>query len=361
MHWSWLSLLYPFIYIRSHSRRDAFSSVFYYAAATWSVIPGSRTFFGSDAGPLLSLALWLAVVSLGSLPWIALYYRRCLDVSAVISLVVLALPPLSLVTEAYPLVSAGQWFPGTRWFGLAVPLLLVVLYRSIRPRYVAAILIAAVLVTHVGWRTPVPDPHIVTINTHFGGSAFIPRPTTLLYEQQLYIQEQALLHPDSIVLLPETVVPTWSRMTDRQWHPAFRQLERQHTTLLLGTTVPIPNSEADRNILLARGFGKHFAYVQRVPVPVAMWQFGDRQHGYPLMLKFPPTVRVMNQRAAVLICYEQLLVWPALQSLARNPDFLLAPSNDYWGSNTAIPAIQHESARNWADLWGIPLYEARNE
>jgi apolipoprotein N-acyltransferase len=61
------------------------------------------------------------------------------------------------------------------------------------------------------------------------------------------------------------------------------------------------------------------------------------------------------------MCYEQLLIWPALQSLARDPDMLLAPSNDYWALKTAIPAIQHEAARDWADLWGIPLYEARNE
>ena len=184
MHWSWLSLLYPFVYVQSHSRRDAFSSVFYYAAATWSILPGSQTFFGNDADPLLSVALWLAVISLGSLPWIALYYRRCVDVSAVVSLILLALPPLGLVTVAYPLISAGQWFPGTRWFGLATPLLLVVSYRWIGPRYVSAALIAAVLVTHVGWRKPIADPHIVTINTHFGGSAFIPRPATMLYEQR---------------------------------------------------------------------------------------------------------------------------------------------------------------------------------
>ena len=40
---------------------------------------------------------------------------------------------------------------------------------------------------------------------------------------------------------------------------------------------------------------------------------------------------------------------------------LLAPSNDYWASKTPIQAIQHEAAKDWADLWDIPLYEARNE
>jgi hypothetical protein len=39
---------------------------------------------------------------------------------------------------------------------------------------------------------------------------------------------------------------------------------------------------------------------------------------------------------------------------------LIAPSNIYWASKTTIPAIQHLAARDWADLWAIPLYEARN-
>lgn len=78
------------------------------------------------------------------------------------------------------------------------------------------------------------------------------------------------------------------------------------------------------------------------------------------MLGYPSTIRVWNHRAGVLICYEQLLVSPALETLSRNPDILLAPSNLYWASGTRIPAIQHISAQDWADLWNIPLYEASN-
>ena len=204
------------------------------------------------------------------------------------------------------------------------------------------------------------DPHVAAIDTHFGGSAFVPRSSLVLYRQERQIQGEALKHPDSVVLFPETIVPAWSRMTDTHWQGTFHSLEQQHTTILLGTTVPVPATQGSRNILLTRGFGPHFAYVQRIPVPLAMWHFGGSD-GFPLMLRYPPTIRVLNQRAAVLVCYEQLLIWPALQSLSRDPDMLLAPSNDYWASTTAIPAIQHEAAKDWADLWDIPLYEARNE
>ena len=280
------------------------------------------------------LLLWLGCIALGSLPWIALYHRRFIEVSTLAALVILALPPLSLVTVAHPLICVGQWFPATRWFGLLLPLLMILLYRWLGPGYTAAVLLASVVVTHVRWTPPTADPQVATINTHFGGSAFVPRSSMVLYQQERLIETEALSHPDSVVLFPETVVPAWSRSSDYHWRDTLRRLEQQHTTILLGTTVPIPTTEANRNILLTRGFGPHFAYVQRVPVPIAMWHFGDAA-GFPLMLHYPPTIRVLNQHAAVLMCYEQLLVWPALQSLAHDPDMLLAPSNDYWASKTA--------------------------
>jgi len=357
---SWISLLYPFLYLQSRSRLEAFSAVFYCAGATWSVIPGSAVFFGSNASSALPLLLFLGCLALGSLPWVLLCHRRFIELSTIAALAILALPPLSLVTVAHPLISVGQWFPGTRWLGILLPLFAILLYRWFGPRYTVGILLASFIVTHVRWTPPAVDPHVAAIDTHFGGSAFVPRSSLVLYQQERQIQNEALKHPDSVVFFPETIVPAWSRMTDAHWQDTFRSLEQQHTTLLLGTTVPVPAKQGSRNILLTRGFGPHFAYVQRIPVPLAMWHFGGSD-GFPLMLRYPPTIRVLNQHAAVLMCYEQLLIWPALQSLSRDPDMLLAPSNDYWASKTAIPAIQHEAAKDWADLWDIPLYEARNE
>ncbi len=357
---SWISLLYPFLYLQSRSRLEVLSAVFYYAGATWSVIPGSAVFFGTNASFALPLLLFLGCLALGSLPWVLLYHRRFIELSTIAALAILALPPLSLVTVAHPLISVGQWFPGTRWLGILLPLFAILLYRWFGPRYTVGILLASFIVTHVRWTPPAVDRHVAAIDTHFGGSAFVPRSSLVLYQQERQIQNEALKHPDSVVFFPETIVPTWSRITDAHWQDTFRSLEQQHTTLLLGTTVPVPATQGSRNILLTRGFGPRFAYVQRIPVPLAMWHFGGRD-GFPLMLRYPPTIRVLNQHAAVLMCYEQLLIWPALQSLARDPDMLLAPSNDYWASKTAIPAIPHEAAKDWADLWDIPLYEARNE
>ena len=41
----WFALLYPFLYLESRRRRDTASAAFYYAASTWSVVPGAHRFF----------------------------------------------------------------------------------------------------------------------------------------------------------------------------------------------------------------------------------------------------------------------------------------------------------------------------
>jgi hypothetical protein len=114
-----LALLYPFVYIHSRRRLDALSAVFYYAASTWPVIPGAQSFFQTGHHFAQPLLIWAALTALGALPWILFYFRRLLSLSAIAALAVLALPPLSLVTVAHPLIASGTWFPGTRWFGLA--------------------------------------------------------------------------------------------------------------------------------------------------------------------------------------------------------------------------------------------------
>ena len=44
---NFLALLYPFVYLQSRRRLDGLSSALYYVGATWSVIPGSESFFGT--------------------------------------------------------------------------------------------------------------------------------------------------------------------------------------------------------------------------------------------------------------------------------------------------------------------------
>ena len=357
---NYLVLLFPFVYLHSRRRLDSLCAVFYYAAATWSVIPGAQGFFRTGHNFVLPLGIWVVLVALCSAPWICLYSRCYLPVSTVAALTALALPPLSLVTVAHPLIAAGRWFPGTRWFGLGLAIILIAAYKRFGTTMTFTVLIAASIATHARFHRPVPDPHILAVNTHFGGQSPHSDIDSRLEFEERSIQQIALAHPDALLVFPESIIPSWNGMHEARWASTLARLKQQRTGLLIGTTIPIQNTEANRNVLLSRGYTERFSYVQRVPVPLGMWHIGERRSGFPLMLRFPPTIRVWNRRAGILVCYEQLAFWPAIETLAHNPDMLIAPSNVYWAANTPIPSIQHIAAQDWADLWAIPLYEASN-
>ncbi len=350
-----LALLYPFVYIHSRRRLDTLSAVFYYASSTWPVILGAQSFFQTGHHLGKPIAIWIAITALGSLPWILFYQRRFLPLSAIAALLALALPPMGLVTVAHPLIATGLWFPGTRWFGLALPLILIAAHRRLETPLVFAVLILASLAVHARFARPIADPHIVAVDTKIGNGS-----GSGAQAAEHRLQQIALAHPNALLIFPESVIPDWSAAHDARWASTFAQLSAQRTGILIGTTIPIPNTQANRNVLLSRGFTEHLSYVQRVPIPLGMWQLGESRRGFPLSLRFPSAIRVWNRRAGVLLCYEQMTFWPAVETMARGPEILIAPSNLYWARDTSIPAIQHLAAQDWADLWAIPLYEARN-
>jgi apolipoprotein N-acyltransferase len=67
-----------------------------------------------------------------------------------------------------------------------------------------------------------------------------------------------------------------------------------------------------------------------------------------------------GRRVAPLVCYEQLLVWPILQSMAQKPDLIVAIGNGWWTAGTDITAIQKAVSTAWARLFGLPLVVSFN-
>ncbi|TIT10619.1 MAG: hypothetical protein E5W85_18635 [Mesorhizobium sp.] len=71
-------------------------------------------------------------------------------------------------------------------------------------------------------------------------------------------------------------------------------------------------------------------------------------------------VELAGRRIAPLICYEQLLVWPVLQSVLHAPDAIVAVGNGWWATGTSIADIQNASTIAWARLFRLPLVTAFN-
>ncbi len=334
----------------------------YYAAASWPLIPGARAFFGNQGTPLIGLFLCLTAAALLALPWGLLFTRGRGKAALSVPLCVLltAIPPLGIIGWASPLLSAGVLFPGSKWFGLTLIIGFLSLFR-----FVACLTLCA-FVFHLQYTQPQLPVGWGSVNTNYGGAGQGDPDFATEYTTHQSMQATILESHAAVLLFPEHLVPHWNESTEAFWGNTLISVAAQHRTVLIeaGINPPVTprNPFAQNrslNVLLARGEENTALYQQRIPIPIAMWKSLGKD-GVPLNLFARGTIRIHNQNAAVLICYEQVLVWPFLSSALEHPTILLTASNDYWAKNTRIPAIQQSSAASWARLFHLPVLSAIN-
>lgn len=363
-----LSLLAGAVLYKAQSRVQAYATLFsYYLGASWPLIPGSRAFFGTRTNALAGIFLCLCAVSLLAVPAALLFTRDHKKLPFAISGIFLltALPPLGIIGWASPLLSAGVLFPGTRWLGLIAILGIIPLLGRFPLKTATSTTIVALLV-NTFYNAPSLPAGWQAVNTEFRGAGQA-EPDFLLefnaHEEML----DAINRSNALVLLfPEHVVTQWNEATEAFWNKSLQGLARRHATILIGAGLHReggPNFLGGGryyNVLIARGQETHTVYYQRIPVPLGMWKplIGD---GVPLNLFGPGTISVQNQRVAVLICYEQLLVWPFVSSAFEHPTIVVTAANDYWARGTPILKIQNASVSSSARLFGLPVLSAVNE
>jgi hypothetical protein len=346
----------------------AFTLMFcYYAAASWPLIPGTRAFFGRQGTPLIGLILCLASAAVLAIPWGLLFTRAPAKAALSVPLCILltAVPPLGITGWASPLLSAGVLFPGSKWLGLALILVFLSFFRF-KPARCAVCLMFCTLVFHVQYRPPQIPSGWEAINTKYGGVGQGDPDFATEYNTHQSMQATILESHATVLLFPEHLVSHWNESTQAFWGDTLTSVAAQHRTVLIGAGINPPagprNLSAQNrylNVLLARGEENSALYQERIPIPIAMLK-PLTDDGVPLNLFARGTIRVHDQNAAVLICYEEILVWPFLSSALEHPTILLTTSNDYWAKNTRIPAIQQSSAASWARLFQIPVLSATN-
>ncbi|MBB2687768.1 UNVERIFIED_ORG: apolipoprotein N-acyltransferase [Rhizobium etli] len=161
--------------------------------------------------------------------------------------------------------------------------------------------------------------------------------------------------PDDIVVLPESTLGLWTVTVERFWQ---RELSGTGLTIVAGAAV-VDEAGYDNVVVAISESKSSVIYRERMPVPGSMWQpwqgliggsGGARAHFFS-----NPAVEVAGARVAPLICYEQLIVWPILQSMLHDPDLIVTIGNGWWTSGTSIVDIQRASASAWARLFNKPL------
>ena len=163
-----------------------------------------------------------------------------------------------------------------------------------------------------------------------------------------------------VVVLPESALGFWTPTMERYWRTA---LEGSDVTVFAGASVVDPAGYDNAMVSMNRDGGSP-TYRERMPVPVSMWQpwlaWMGRSGGARANFFANPIVTVAGARVATLICYEQLLTWPVLQSMFHEPDVIVASGNGWWTAGTSIVQIQRTSAIAWATLFNIPIIVSFN-
>jgi hypothetical protein len=333
--------------------------------------------------------LWAGSAVTLSLTWPILWTAdpRQLFWRAPIAGLLVVLPPLGLIGVASPLAAAGFLFPAMKFIGLLAVLLapgMIVCH----PRIGTALLLAAALVANLLYPgAPKPPADWQPINTVGEDEATDDYWTT---SKTLDRAESSNAH---VIVLPEGALPQWTESAESFFEHRLSALRARRQILLAGALMPAdplnpmgevnfaeqlqvlrgpePSGEvlpefhggatadvAYRNGIVA--LGRESAVVQqRVPVPLGMWR-PFTGTGVALNVAGDGILRVAGQRAAVLICYEQLLVWPAVVSMLHRPTLMVGIANDHWVRHTPIPELQQTYLQSWSRLLHLPLLSASN-
>ncbi|MBX5173541.1 conjugal transfer protein TraB [Rhizobium sp. NZLR1b] len=331
----------------------------YFLAASRGLPEGVATFYSSDLWPglLLWLCASLSFVSVHTVLWTKNADARPLRY--LLAAIIMAIPPFGIIGWAHPVTAAGVLFPGWGWWGLG---LMTAGLAGLVTRFWPAVAIALTglwLWSAAIWTDPKLPEGWQGVDLEMGVS--LGREASLHRQRDLIATvRNAASDGARFVVLPETALGFWTPTTERLWTGALAESD---SAVIAGAAVV--DADGYDNVLVAiDGKGSRVLYRERMPVPGSMWQpwrslLGE-SGGARADFFANPVVSIGAGRAAPLICYEQLIVWPILQSMLHDPDLVVAVGNGWWTEGTSIVAIQRASTEAWARLFDKPLVTAIN-
>jgi hypothetical protein len=349
---------FPLLWSLARTRLQAAAvSAAYFFAASRGLPQGVANFYGEDIWP--GLLLWLvassAFVAIHAVLWTDRKgWQKPLRYMAACA--VMAVPPFGILGWAHPITAAGVLFSGWGWWGLAATAVgLAVMTTQYRP---AAVIVMAGLWlwSAAEWTTPTRPASWMGVDLEMGAS--LGREVALQRQQDL-IDIARRHQPGTTVVLPESTLGFWTPRVARFWH---KGLTGTDITVIAGAAL-INGRGYDNVLVTISAVGNEVLYRERMPVPGSMWQpwrswmgDGNGSEGAARAHFFAnPIVKVGTLKVAPLICYEQLLVWPVLQSAFHRPEAIVAVGNGWWTAGTSIIDIQRASSEAWARLFDLPL------
>jgi len=350
-----IAFLFPILWAHARTRLTAaFVSAGYFLAASRGLPQGVATFYSSDLWP--GQLLWFCA-SLGFVGVHAMLWTRCERTQPFryfAAVLLMAIPPFGITGWAHPITAAGVLFPGWGWWGLlAATASLMGLVSRMWPA-VAIALAGFWIWSAATWDEPKLPESWQGVDLEMRAS--LGRDPSMQRHRDLIatVMDREAGGARTVVL-PESSLGFWTPTVERLW---VKALQDTNVTVIAGAAV-IDAGGYDNVLLALSGDGGRVIYRERMPVPGSMWQpwrtllgqsGGARAHFFS-----NPVVAIADARVAPLICYEQLIVWPVLQSMLHDPDVIVAVGNGWWTKGTSIVAIQRANAEAWARLFDKPL------
>jgi Carbon-nitrogen hydrolase len=363
-----MAAYFPLLWSWARTRREAaVVSMAYFLAASRGLPQGVANFYLFNIWPglLLWLLASLSFVIVHMVFWTdAVGWRRPLRFLA--ACLAMAVPPLGIMGWAHPATAAGVLFAGWGWWGLFA---MAVCLAGMTTRHwcIVAIIMAGFWSWSAarwagprvaeGWKSVE-----LTLGAELGRDAGLQRQKELItvvrnrIEHEDQDQGRRRNTGDKMILvLPESSLGFWTPALARLWQS---ELVGTGVTVVAGAAAIKP-AGYDNVLVRVSHLSNDVLYRQRMPVPGSMWQPWTRLigAGSGALADFfaNPVVAVEGQNVAVLMCYEQLILWPVLQSMLHDIDVVIAVGNGWWTAGTSIVDIQRASSESWARLFDKAL------
>lgn len=350
-----VALGFPVLWSVTRTRSvAALVSAGYFLAASRGLPQGAAAFYSSDLWPglLLGLCASLSFVTVHAVLWTKNVGFR--PFRYLLAALIMAIPPFGITGWAHPITAAGVLFPQWGWWGLGF---MTAGLASLTTRIWPAVAIALGglwLWSAANWTEPKVPVSWHGVDLEMGAS--LGREAGLQRQRDLIATvRNAASNGARFVVVPESAFGFWTPTIERFWKESLFESE---ITVTAGAAV-VDGRGYDNVLVAINENGGHVLYRERMPVPGSMWQpwrsllgtsGGAQAHFFE-----NPVVAIGASRAAPLICYEQLIVWPILQSMLHDPDFIVAVGNGWWTKGSSIVAVQRAATTAWAKLFAKPL------
>ncbi|SFT84371.1 hypothetical protein SAMN05192563_1004329 [Paraburkholderia aspalathi] len=375
-HYAIALLALPAAWSRLRSQLAAFMlwASYYLAGARDIPMVCARFFGGYDeltrpTALALGVVLWVLQAIVLASPWVLLkpgrsLYDRSPVWRVVVATLVVTVPPVGIIGWLSPLHVASMLYPGWRWVGMGLGM--AALCAAAMPRawpwtrVTWTALVCLSVCAHWQFVSAAPPAGWIAVDTALG--RFDQSSYTPLYERNVRLQaiaRRAFAAGNIVVILPEEIAGLWRTSTALWWRADIQRMRATGQTLVIGMDVAVktvPFRYTDTAIITGAGHGR---VNSRQPVPLALWRPGGATSAVPGSLAQPYPV-IAGKRAAISLCYEDLLWWPHWRTLVEKPDVVISQSNGWFDGDLALSRIQQQGIVSVARLAGAPLLRATN-